>query len=100
MGRVKKNGCLAWPGLAEAGLNGGNKTDPPETGTRFFPLLGILFSVPGEKQWNHMVRTSIFTLEGKHYQPEGETSGEGKLRHLETNTPKTATPRNRRQKQQ
>ena len=42
----EKNGCLAWPGLSEAGLSEENKMDPPKAGTRFYPL-GILFSFPG-----------------------------------------------------
>ena len=38
-------GCLAWPGLAEAGLSGGNKMDSPKAGTRFFsPLRDIRVS--------------------------------------------------------
>ncbi len=48
-----KNGCLAWPGLSEAGLSGENKIDPPKAGTRFLSPLGISFSFPGGK-WIHI----------------------------------------------
>ena len=36
--RGKENGCLAWPGLAQAGLSGENKMDSGRMGIHFvFP---------------------------------------------------------------
>ena len=36
--RGKENGCLAWPGLAEAGLSGGKKRIPQKRESVFSPL--------------------------------------------------------------
>ena len=51
--RGKKNGCLAWPGLAEAGLSGENKMDSPKAGTRFFSPLRDIFCFPGGKMGSY-----------------------------------------------
>ena len=70
----EKNGCLAWPGLDQAGLSGENKMVPPKAGTRFFSPLRDIFSFPGEKNgiiWDGTAKVSgsAWTHMGPHLTP-------------------------------
>ncbi len=48
-GRGEKNGNLAWPGLAEAGLSGEEKRIPEKMESIFFSPVRDIFFSPGRK---------------------------------------------------
>ena len=75
--RGKENGCLAWPGLAEAGLSGERKMDSKEMGIHFLSPVRDIFSFPGEGKMESYERCCLFI-------PLRTFLRSGSSKHLET----------------
>ena len=56
----RKNGYLAWPGLAEAGLSGEKKWIPEKLESIFSPVRDIFFA-PGRKMDSHVEMPGCFS---------------------------------------